>query len=67
MAYVFILTITDTANFSKCENYSVWNSQSGAEEHAKLVKYGLIARDKYHGLGDTFNVSIVKMEVNGGN
>jgi hypothetical protein len=58
MERVFALTITDTANFSKVEHFSIWHREEAARHFAKRYVYGLIDRDKHHGLGDTFNVRI---------
>lgn len=67
MAHVYILTITDQANFQQVEHHSVWDTYENAQLKADEVRYALIERDKYHGLGDTFHVDICLMGVHTAN
>ena len=63
MTHVYILTITDLADFGRVKYHSVWASHDGAQAKAQTVVDALIAEDT-SGLGDTFDVDICKMEVN---
>ena len=63
MTHVYILTITDGADFCRTKHHSVWASHDGARAKAQTVVDALIAEDT-SGLGDTFDVDICQMEVN---
>jgi len=62
MGYVYILTITDSADFDQVKQYSVWTSQQSAETYAKSLVSTLVAKDT-SGFGDTYKVDILQMEV----
>lgn len=55
---IFILTIVDDANFQQLEHKSFWTTRVRAEHKAIDEVARLIERDKDHGLGDTFRVTI---------
>ena len=55
---IFILTIVDDANFQQLEHKSFWTTRVRAEHKAIDEVARLIERDKDHGLGDTFHVTI---------
>lgn len=63
MTHVYILTITDGADFGRVKHHSAWASHDGASGKAQAVVETLINEDT-HGLGDTFDVDITQMEVN---
>jgi len=62
MGYVYILTITDSADFDKVKQYSVWASRQSAETYAKSLISTLVAKD-ISGFGNTYKVDIRQMEV----
>lgn len=64
MTHVYILTITDQADFGKVRHHSAWASHEGAYQKSQQVVTDLIASEAHHGLGDTFDVDINQMEVN---
>ena len=64
MTHIYILTITDTANFSRVEHHSVWDSYENAQVKARDVVRDLVHRDWLLGLGDTFDVDICQMDIN---
>ena len=55
---IFILTIVDDANFQQLEHKSFWTTRARAEHKAIDEVARLVERDKDHGLGDTFRVTI---------
>jgi len=63
MTYVYILTITDLADFSRTKHHSVWASYDGAQDKAHSVIDVLTANDD-SGLGNTYDIDICQMEVN---
>jgi len=62
VAHVYILTITDGADFGRTKHHSVWSSYTGAQSKADEVVEALVKSDT-SGLGDTFDVDICQMEV----
>lgn len=62
MTHVYILTITDQADFGRVKNHSVWSSHVGAQSKADEVVEALVEADT-SGLGDTYDVDICQMEV----
>lgn len=60
---VWQTTITDRANFDRVEFEGMFASREAAETYAQGLLPELIERDKHHGLGNTFNVSIVEWRV----
>lgn len=64
MPHIYILTITDTANFSRVEHHSVWDTYENAQVKARDVVRDLVHRDRHLGLGDTFDVDICQMDIN---
>ena len=63
MIHVYILTITDRADFYRTKHYSVWASYDGAQGKAHSVIDVLTANDD-SGLGNTYDIDICQMEVN---
>lgn len=63
MSHVYILTITDQADFGRVKNHSVWASYDSAQRYAQALVATMVARDT-SGLGDTYDVDICQMEVN---
>ena len=55
---VFIVTIVDDANFQQLKHKSFWTTRVRAEHKAIDEVARLVERDKDHGLGDTFRVTI---------
>lgn len=55
---IFILTIVDDANFQQLEHKSFWTTHAKAYQKGLEEVTRLIERDKDHGLGDTFRVTI---------
>lgn len=62
MTHVYILTITDGADFGRTKHHSVWSSHTGAQSKANEVVEALVKSDT-SGLGDTFHVDICQMGV----
>lgn len=60
---IFILTIEDMANFQQLEHKSVWTTHERAWAKAGEEVARLTERDKHHGLGNTFHISIQDYEV----
>lgn len=63
MTHVYILTITDLADFDMVKDHSVWASYASAQIYAQALVATLVAKDT-SGLGDTFDINIRQMEVN---
>lgn len=55
---IYILTVTDGANFHSEEHVSVWDTMANAIVKGEKVKARLRKRDNHLGLGDTFRVDI---------
>lgn len=64
MTHIYILTITDQADFNRVRHHSAWASYRGAYQKSQQVVTDLIASEAHYGLGDTFDVDINQMEVN---
>ena len=63
MTHVYILTITDQADFGRVKHHSAWASYQSAETFARSMTATLVAKDT-SGLGDTYDTDICQMEVN---
>ena len=66
MTHVYILTITDQADFGRVKHHSVWSTHAGATNCAQAVVRSLVLKgmqDPYD-LGDTYDTDICQMEVN---
>ena len=63
MTHVYILTITDMADFGKVKNHSVWATHNSAQTYADALVASMVARDT-SGLGNTYDIDICQMEVN---
>lgn len=62
-ATVYILTITDQADFCNVKHHSVWSTWEGANRHAEeVVVPALIAADTSD-MGDTYDRDICQMRV----
>lgn len=55
---IFVLTIVDDAYYQQLEHKSFWTTRVRAEHKAIDEVARLVERDKDHGLGDTFRVTI---------
>jgi len=61
MSHIYILTITDQADFNRVIHTSAWHNRAQAEQHGVLVKYERLESDKHHfmdGLGDTYSATV---------
>ena len=65
MKNVYILTITDKADFGRVKHHSIWRTYARALQCAQEVTKTLAQKGKEdpRNLGNTYNTDIIQMEV----
>jgi len=56
MTQVFILTVSDRADFGRVVHYLAWSSREGAQQKADQVVQALLADEPQ--FGDTFEIEV---------
>lgn len=63
MTSVYVLTVTDLADFGQVKHHSAWTSFDGAQAKAHEV-IDVLTQDDDSGLGNTYDIDITQLAVN---